>query len=1182
MKATSKGMKSPPFWRAAFVSAAMLIMTTSYSQLILDWQVLVPLRATMSVVDSSGNSYVTGGKDVIVNGSVRQDAYLRKYDSHGNFIWERTVDNPDFDDWGWWVGLDRFGNVYNVGMLGNAGDFANHGELEYLAKIYVQKFSPEGIRLWLKTYGGVTTHCALGSVCLDGEGRVFVSAAEYVDLYDCRDTIPGHRSHTGALAGSYGVILKYEASGLETVMKYYGRGGDRVTPVSWTDYEFVGICADEMGGVYAHWGFGTECPQNNSASWFSGTAIVHHSQAGAVVWQKIWRIGETPLEYLAGLGKSGGIYTFRGSAGQYTLRRYSSTDGFVWEAPFGAASGYGGILEDGEGHVYAALGNLLAKYESNGTEIWRASLPYPASGSSRIAFDRSGLIHHAIGCFDANGNRLWWGGGGNIDANGCSYMLDNSDYNGNYLRKYIAGRIISPAKGDLWISGERDSIRWGASLGDTSFDIEYSEDGGSTYQTVASGIRADSLHYAWDLPARIAPQANNKVRFHNAAKNLVLAVSEPFGVKPYLLTRKKDASTDELVAYGMATDRWGFGNTSAEMFPPDWHAQFDYQGIDPFTGTAYPQSFAGGIFGEAKNGDFPDWVSFVNAFTLDACYWNHTLGLYSATAVGRWRDWKGPWGGSCFGIALTNAFAFARRASFQDLYPGFPVFGQPIEVLASDGVRSVVNELFTHQYGDPHRKVRTWNWMTKTPTETLADLKAMFQEPDVPVKVLMFYRNKTDSGGHAVLPYSLKRIEGAVPGNFKLRVWDNSNPNDTTLYILIDSSALGGQGYWQYPTWAGWGGNWRLFLMDSLGGYFTPPALPKHAETERNTSPFAVDTAEIQFFTRTAASVIICDQQGRTTGLRKDSIVTEIPGSAPLIMLDGYGGGRYGYVAPTAAYSLTLSGFQDSVARLTVATGNRTVSIRRRGAGPAETDRFFYDGGLSIANPDAAGKTITFESIVRTSGDEKVCVFRGLSLAREDTVRLENIGEDQLKLSSTGSARAYDLELNDISATQLGVFGRRGVTLEPGSSHILIPEWTGLNGSHLVILIDRGNDGTIDDTLNLANESTGLQEQGSLVPSDYLLCQNYPNPFNPLTTIRYGLPQKSVVRLAVYNLLGQEVAVLVQGEQAAGFHEVKFEAPALASGIYLYRLIAGNPTTGSGLRAGSGGFAQSRKMIVVK
>lgn len=84
--------------------------------------------------------------------------------------------------------------------------------------------------------------------------------------------------------------------------------------------------------------------------------------------------------------------------------------------------------------------------------------------------------------------------------------------------------------------------------------------------------------------------------------------------------------------------------------------------------------------------------------------------------------------------------------------------------------------------------------------------------------------------------------------------------------------------------------------------------------------------------------------------------------------------------------------------------------------------------------------------------------------------------------------------------------------------------------------------------------STGDTE----TPFSLVLHQNYPNPFNPGTVIAFELPETAAVRLEVYNAVGQRVAVLLSGAHSAGRHQVFFDASALASGIYLYRLQAGN------------------------
>ncbi len=104
---------------------------------------------------------------------------------------------------------------------------------------------------------------------------------------------------------------------------------------------------------------------------------------------------------------------------------------------------------------------------------------------------------------------------------------------------------------------------------------------------------------------------------------------------------------------------------------------------------------------------------------------------------------------------------------------------------------------------------------------------------------------------------------------------------------------------------------------------------------------------------------------------------------------------------------------------------------------------------------------------------------------------------------------------------------------------------------------------------------TSVSSAGNL-PGSFSLSQNYPNPFNPATVIRYALPEGSTVLLAVYNALGQRVAVLVNETQEAGYHEVRFDGSNLASGVYFYRLIA---QAAVGVL---GGYTATRKLLLIR
>jgi uncharacterized delta-60 repeat protein len=98
---------------------------------------------------------------------------------------------------------------------------------------------------------------------------------------------------------------------------------------------------------------------------------------------------------------------------------------------------------------------------------------------------------------------------------------------------------------------------------------------------------------------------------------------------------------------------------------------------------------------------------------------------------------------------------------------------------------------------------------------------------------------------------------------------------------------------------------------------------------------------------------------------------------------------------------------------------------------------------------------------------------------------------------------------------------------------------------------------------------TRIDDDNINQPNDFVLYQNYPNPFNPTTTIQYVIPQRSNVTLKVYDILGNEVATLVNEEKERGVYAVNFDASLLASGMYLYRLQAGS-------------FVETKKMILLK
>lgn len=120
-----------------------------------------------------------------------------------------------------------------------------------------------------------------------------------------------------------------------------------------------------------------------------------------------------------------------------------------------------------------------------------------------------------------------------------------------------------------------------------------------------------------------------------------------------------------------------------------------------------------------------------------------------------------------------------------------------------------------------------------------------------------------------------------------------------------------------------------------------------------------------------------------------------------------------------------------------------------------------------------------------------------------------------------------------------------------------------------------GNNGIILKTTN--GGVTGFINSNGTIPGEYYLHQNYPNPFNPSTKIKIDITKSSFVKLAVYDILGREVTILINEQMQPGSYEVECDASGYFSGVYFYKLTAGDPSTGSGP-----GYSETKKMIIIK
>jgi hypothetical protein len=232
------------------------------------------------------------------------------------------------------------------------------------------------------------------------------------------------------------------------------------------------------------------------------------------------------------------------------------------------------------------------------------------------------------------------------------------------------------------------------------------------------------------------------------------------------------------------------------------------------------------------------------------------------------------------------------------------------------------------------------------------------------------------------------------------------------------------------------------------------------------------------------------------------------------------------------------------------AYADRFVRIDEGDTDPDAVDRFTA-GDLELKNNLVwdFGNGTTWEDLVRTSEADAAAIIATISADNElADPMLAGIGRDLGALSldprpNPGSPALSGADFGgsldgDAFFTQVdykGAFGSKNWALG----------WTALDAL-----------GYFGDFTTVATEDDVAPE----LPSSIALNQNYPNPFNPATTISFSLQQRASVRLSVHDLLGREILVLIDGEQPAGHHKVRFDAADYPSGVYLYRLEGAGKT----------------------
>lgn len=285
---------------------------------------------------------------------------------------------------------------------------------------------------------------------------------------------------------------------------------------------------------------------------------------------------------------------------------------------------------------------------------------------------------------------------------------------------------------------------------------------------------------------------------------------------------------------------------------------------------------------------------------------------------------------------------------------------------------------------------------------------------------------------------------------------------------------------------------------------------------------------------------------------------------------------------------------------LTAISESSVAAVFLHGTGATQTE-------VQLAEGFSVGSRYTAKLISGTPGMRGEIIFEGLEAGRIYAARARSLNVYGVSLyTETDTAHTLndhtppppvgDLVANPISGTQTEV--KFSVPSSVSDVALAVVQWStasdfrayrawelGVSSGAVRVVIrdlspgtiywfrvklrDRNGNESLSSNVDTARTSgvTGVENDG--LPQSYFLAQNYPNPFNPSTTIEFALPEPSFVRLAVYNAIGQEVAVILSEEKFVGTYRIVWDASALPSGAYFSRLETKK-------------FVQTKKMLFIK
>lgn len=1028
------------------------------------------------------------------------------------------------------IALDNAGNVYITGFSAGSGSGDDYATIKY---------DPEGVLQWLQRYSSAGGGSKANSIALDNFGNVYVTGL----------------SNDGSGSSGY-TTIKYNSEGVQQWVKRYDGPGD--------GYDIAySIVLDNSGNVYvtgvSYGGTGT--------GW--DYATIKYSTGGVQQWVQRYNgpgNGYDSAKSIA-LDSSGNIYvtgvsdgTGAGTNGfDFVTIKYNAGGVQLWVQRYNGlgngADGASSIALDNSGNVYVTGSSLgsgtsldyaTIKYNSEGVQQWVQWYDGPSSGGDgggSIVVDTSGNVY-VTGYSSGSGTTQDYA---TINYNPEGVQQWVQRYNGPGNLYDYSNRMVLDNAGNVYVTGY--SVGSG-----TSYDyatIKYSEDVSTVaWSNAAGGIFSDTSNWVGGT----VPDTSQTALFDESFYATSYAGSNSISKQPITITFDDVTTTVGLrvrksqLIYDLQAHSFGVNDISVGSSQADFPHESQLEIINGALGTTAPLFGSMGIGTLGKRGE----VIVNNGGILEVEGDNPGANL--EIGVG------GDCGGAeCGRLIIQNGGVFYSNSSGNGSSTIGGKGGQGSVYISGDGSEWVDSTLVVIgeeggigllDVNNTGQFIGNALWLalldSSKGTVIVSDTASYLELSE---EFLMGIG--PNSEGHLTISNS---AIGILRSGLQVGIANSSNcdvtvKNETTSLVISDTTFIGKSGS---------GG------INVLSG----------ADMFSSTTVIPGDWGGIG-----------------STLVDGDSSTWDISGEL-WIGQRGVGFVRVTNQGILKAGSIHLGplGSMDATGGNLIIGGNSMLSSKR---------------GLSVIG----GTTIYVDTLLISSGAQiladSVIFEPGGYLGSEDTLSFDVINSGGINPGDTlGTTGIFTVDANYTQLSDGTLFIElSGLTPGDGHDQLVVTGSATLAGSLDVSAIN-GFEPQVGQTYQILNAGniTGTFENlvthGGLgvnvaynpdnltititsplaigdprfdesIPNDYALEQNYPNPFNPSTTIKFQIPNPELVTLKIYDLTGREVAVLMNEQKHAGRYSVEFDARALASGMYFYRLEAGE-------------FREIRKMLLVR